>query len=580
MAAYAALASLAQTTNLDTNHAISHFPINAKENIASIHEYVIILLTFLEDYPERANRWESKLRDVACETEDVMEEFMWRQLYYGGEEISSLNFEEELKNVTEKFCLIAGDVMDERPAYSCLSLLTSATAARVSATGNEGMINERRISLRLSGLDDIWCPTIHTILCFQLQSFPSSPSFLRRFRSLRTLNAVSETSEELSSQVFELFYLRYLTLVCSSSIPSAIANLVNLQTLIILPIPDMVPTSRRLQTIFKRKRHWRGSTDFSMPLEIWRMPQLRHLIFYNPCILPHPPNGSNIPLENIQTLTYIKDLVWTEKILQMIPNVKRLGLVYQMDQRCHLHLLKHVLQLQKLELYGLCGFPWMGYNLFTLPRTLKKLTLQGGEFPWEDMSIIGSLPYLQVLKLIDQTTGKTWETADGEFPELRYLLIEGSCLQHWITESSHFPRLKWLMLRFCQDLREIPEAIGNIPTLELIEVDFRNESLVKSAKQIYEDQQSYGNYDLHVRVPSYEHLEIMRRQRQRRKLLWRNSRISPIPSGISPNFRQERSTRHLSLGKWLLSVIHCWSSDISISKYFRLGNPPSTVSQN
>ncbi|XP_047971417.1 putative late blight resistance protein homolog R1B-16 [Salvia hispanica] len=188
----------------------------------------------------------------------------------------------------------------------------------------QSMINERRISLRLSSIADIWCPTAHSILCFELQSFPSSPTFLRRFRLLRILDAVSQRSKELPSQ--------------------------------------------------------------------------------------------------------------------------------------------------------------------------------GGKFPFEDMSIIGSLPNLQVFKLRDQPFSKTWETTDGEFPQLRYLLIEKSGLQTWITESSHFPRLKHLVLRFCESLREIPQGIGEIPTLELIEVDSSNKSIVESAKQIAEDQQSYGNYDLHVRA--------------------------------------------------------------------------------
>ncbi|KAL1552056.1 hypothetical protein AAHA92_12902 [Salvia divinorum] len=73
-------------------------------------------------------------------------------------------------------------------------------------------------------------------------------------------------------------------------------------------------------------------------------------------------------------------------------------------------------------------------------------------------------------------------------------------LQQWITESSHFPRLKCLVLRSYQMLWEIPEGIGEIPTLGLIEVDYRNKLLVKSAKKIKEDQESYGYYGLHVRV--------------------------------------------------------------------------------
>ncbi|XP_042039765.1 putative late blight resistance protein homolog R1B-17 isoform X2 [Salvia splendens] len=389
----------------------------------------------------------------------------------------------------------------------------------------QSMINERRISLRLSSIADIWCPTAHSMLCFEIQSFPSSPTFLRRFRLLRILDAVSQRSKELPSQVFELYHLKYLTLVCSYNVPSPISNLVNLQTLIILPTSDMPSASTKPKIIYARKIHgdWEDVSTkvshFYLSLEIWRMSQLRHLISHCPCILPRLPDGSNLPLENIQTLAYIKDVVWTEKILQMIPNVKRLGLVYEIYKRCDLHLLKHLHHLQKLELFGPRSCFWVGqYNLLTIPRTLKKLTLQGGKFPFEDMSIIGSLPNLQVFKLRNQPFGKTWETTDGEFPQLRYLLIEKSGLQHWITESSHFPRLKHLVLRFCESLREVPQGIGEIPTLELIEVDSSIKSLLKSAKQIAEDQQSYGNYDLHVRASYFSLDEIMMREREQR---WR-----------------------------------------------------------
>ncbi|KAL8557561.1 hypothetical protein ACS0TY_004852 [Phlomoides rotata] len=48
------------------------------------------------------------------------------------------------------------------------------------------------------------------------------------------------------------------------------------------------------------------------------------------------------------------------------------------------------------------------------------------------MSIVGSLPNLQVLKLKNNACGgDTWETSDGEFPQLKFLLIEASNLEHW-----------------------------------------------------------------------------------------------------------------------------------------------------
>ncbi|KAL8473348.1 hypothetical protein ACS0TY_030252 [Phlomoides rotata] len=72
-----------------------------------------------------------------------------------------------------------------------------------------------------------------------------------------------------------------------------------------------------------------------------------------------------------------------------------------------------------------------------------------------DMSIVGSLPNLQVLKLKNYACyGDSWETSEGEFPELKFLLIDGSYLQYWITKSDHFPRPECLALQRFQYLRE------------------------------------------------------------------------------------------------------------------------------
>ncbi|KAH6767849.1 hypothetical protein C2S52_018832 [Perilla frutescens var. hirtella] len=358
----------------------------------------------------------------------------------------------------------------------------------------QSMINERRISFSCSHLENICCPIIRTILCFQLHDFPSWLEFLGRFKLVRVLDVVGKRHKELPSQIFELFHLRYLALNGSFKIPSTISNLVNLQTLIIHPKFCLQKRHKR----YGRKNN--NASHFSLPLEIWRLQQLRHLVFFDLYMLPHPLDGPNLPLENLQTLLNVENLVWNEKILQMIPNVKRLGLVYTSNEEYHLHHLKHLHQLEKLEVNGCWGFSWLGKNP-TFPSTLKKLIFVGGGFPWTDMGIIGSLPNLQVLKLLDHACdSETWETTDEEFPQLKFLLIEKSGLRQWITQSNHFPRLECLVLRFCADLMEIPKDIGEIPTLEMIELDVSSHSLVESAKQISEDQRSYGNYALQVRV--------------------------------------------------------------------------------
>ncbi|KAH6761296.1 hypothetical protein C2S51_018245, partial [Perilla frutescens var. frutescens] len=363
---------------------------------------------------------------------------------------------------------------------------------------SQGEMNERRLSFNHSDIKGIVGSTIRSILCFQLQSFGGWEAFLGRSTLLKVLNGVGSSDEDQPpppSQVFDLFHLTHLVLIGSFNIPSAISNLVNLQTLIIHP------------TFHQKKRNWRdnykNASHFSLPLEIWRMRKLRHLILYDLYTLPPPPYESNIPLEKLQTLSPLENLVWSERMVQMIPNVKKLGLVYSSYEEYHLHHLRCLHQLEKLQITGYKDFSWRGQNhIAVFSMTLQKLSLVGVKFRWKDMGIIGELPNLQVLKLLNHACdGETWETGDGEFPQLTFLLIYRSRLRQWTTQgSSSFPMLRCLVLCSCVYLQEIPESIGEISTLELIQVDYYTRSLVESVEQIRKDQQSCGNEALQVLV--------------------------------------------------------------------------------
>ncbi|KAL8513545.1 hypothetical protein ACS0TY_012861 [Phlomoides rotata] len=113
------------------------------------------------------------------------------------------------------------------------------------------------------------------------------------------------------------------------------------------------------------------------------------------------------------------------------------------NQTDHVPNFKYLDQLEKLKLtYDSGYFQW---GTHALPRTLKKLSLVGSFFSWNDMFVIRLLPHLQVLKLRGfpnyNAPLQTWETANGEFPQLSFLLIVDPHLGDWITESSHFLRL-------------------------------------------------------------------------------------------------------------------------------------------
>lgn len=200
-----------------------------------------------------------------------------------------------------------------------------------------------------------------------------------------------------------------------------------------------------------------------------------------------------------------------------MPNIKRLEMeikhhnssgvefeeIYSYDCYC----LYNIVRLNKLEslTFTFQQVPELGdyINNLTLPSSLKRLTLWNCYLQWEDMTLIGSLPSLEVLKLKDDSwslMGSDWGPIEGEFLRLKYLRICHNNLMYWNADSSHFLVLEKLVLDDLHELDEIPSGIGDIPTLRNISVDECSESVANSAMKILEEQESMGNEDLQVQI--------------------------------------------------------------------------------
>ncbi|GER49666.1 disease resistance protein [Striga asiatica] len=296
--------------------------------------------------------------------------------------------------------------------------------------------------------------------------------------SVKLLRALDlQDSECDQGAVRFLLHLRYLS---ANETPPSISQLVNLEYLIVKTsrIVDIHPT-------------------------ILKMMKLRHLqlaplaIFDENCVSSLTNNLqylSNVSISNLKE----------ENVLRCSPDLIKLKCRCQpfTDEQGKLRYpdLEFLTRLESLKMTALRGYKNADINF---PSNIKKLTLDGLRLPWQKVSVIGGLVNLEVLKLMYYAfVGKTWETRDGEFEQLRFLKLEILDFCEWIVETSeHFPSLEQLVIRDCNNLREIPGEIGEIMILASIEVESCLESLAVSAKKIEQEQRdNNGNEEFRVMI--------------------------------------------------------------------------------
>ncbi|XP_073144063.1 putative late blight resistance protein homolog R1A-10 [Henckelia pumila] len=361
---------------------------------------------------------------------------------------------------------------------------------------------QRRLIINTTGLDslpdDVYKSPLRSVLYFSIYTIGFT-SFTCKFSLLRVVDGLKIKTRGFPDEILNLVNLRYLAFTYNYSkkccIPAAISNLKNLETIIII------------------KKDKRASRDWIyfliMPSEVWEMPRLRHLVAHNMVFMSVPGyeelGERYCVLNNMKTL-HVTYLQFTPEVIESLPNLKKLRVYYPwpkpevwpsfcIDNLVYLH------QLDELN-FELSAIPFEP-NISGFPPNLKKLTLKGSRIPWEKMSIVVSLPNLQVLKLMkDSFMGREWEMTE-EFSGLKHLEMGSLDLEDWIVESTdHFPCLERLIIRWCDKLKEVPESIGDITTLERLKIKKCNLDVEESARKLQELQRSLGNDDLKVYVVS------------------------------------------------------------------------------
>lgn len=314
--------------------------------------------------------------------------------------------------------------------------------------------------------------------------------FCLTFDLLRVFDAFTVYFIVFPEEIVKLIHLRYLSFTYNGAIPSSISKLQKLQTLIIRRYPKSV---------------------LYLPVEIWDMPQLRHLIFTqsdSPMINRLVSDDSILLLANLQTLTNVDARSCTKEVLGNMPSLKKLGMWTEASGGAIGLNLDQLQQLEAFKFIVLDPTPMSKVEFQPkpyFPETLRKLTLSGCSLPWEDMTVIARLPCLEVLKLREMAFGgDNWCLKEEEqFVELMFLLLEYLDLKCWEAKPSNFPRLQRLILRHCHHLESIPtDQIAEIGCLELIEFIECSPYAVESAECIKKAKQVYGNERLTIRISS------------------------------------------------------------------------------
>ncbi|KAL0385105.1 UNVERIFIED_CONTAM: putative late blight resistance proteinR1C-3 [Sesamum radiatum] len=305
----------------------------------------------------------------------------------------------------------------------------------IGSSVNQGIENQRRLCIHNNGLFGIKdvrelmasVANMRSLLCSGPHHPYPVPICLGCFSFLRVLDA-HHPLLWFPIEVIKLVKLRYLAFTYNGELPASISKLQNLQYLIVHQYLSIISS---------------GAHRWYLPMEIWNMQELRHLEVM----------GSDLPEPSYDT-----DYLWNLLTLYGISTRS----CTKESARCHL-----------------CSASCSNF-----PIKYYKVKFERIWISLEQMSTIAHLPELEVLKLrCNAFQGQEWTTYEGEFPQLRFLLLEGIDLRYWTAHHPHsFPLLSRLFIRHCYKLERIPPKYGDKEHLRIDLIDC-NPGLVAFAKE-------------------------------------------------------------------------------------------------
>ncbi|XP_058201763.1 putative late blight resistance protein homolog R1B-23 [Rhododendron vialii] len=313
--------------------------------------------------------------------------------------------------------------------------------------------------------------------------------FVDNFELLRVLCFISD---ECEGDIAHLVHLRFLALnlpVHTSNFVSPFSNLFNLETLYL----QARSIGMNLKTIL-------------LPRDTFKMVKLRHLYAKGGVFKYHLSRGRNpdvaaginfdpsLNLDSLQTLHPICPCEKCRNFLVRTPKLRKLGFHGELISNAFVLMLPDLEFLNCLETlsFNQCRIPNEATTLppeLKFPPTVTRLTLGNTCLKWEELSILQTLPFLEVLKLLERACrGPIWIAGEVEegFSQLKYLRLQDLDIKEWNAVKDPFPRLEVLVVNHCTQLKQIPIEFANLNELCKIDVIRCSRSAETSAKEILE----------------------------------------------------------------------------------------------
>uniref|UniRef100_A0A7N0V1M2 Uncharacterized protein n=1 Tax=Kalanchoe fedtschenkoi TaxID=63787 RepID=A0A7N0V1M2_KALFE len=373
-------------------------------------------------------------------------------------------------------------------------ILARSRAQKFASVTNNGLLSKvtRRLSLHNNllgiGNEDENYQSLRSFLMFDVEkplNKTSMPTLYGGFKLLAVLDLQGANLEKFPTFIVQLLNLRYLSLKNTKvdSIPSTIYRLQKLEILdlkctLVTKLPLRIVELKRLRSllVYRYDRDINRSlpSKYGFKAPKGGMGNLRRL---EKLCFVEASNDSGKLVKEVELLTELQRLgivKLSEKngkaLCSSIASLKKLialSITSSKDHKLDLGYLKHPPHLQRLYLTGqLESLPtWIG-NL----KYLVKIYLKSSKLDENPLTTLEKLPNLVHIELLQAYTGKEMCFSNGTLKKLKILgLREFATLNKVTVEANAMPNLENLLLQGCPLLKTLPQGIGYLYKLQVLD---------------------------------------------------------------------------------------------------------------